>query len=161
MPAVEGIKIEGLKELYKTLEQLPVKFRGSMLRKANKKILAVYPKALKSAIKSKNFKTIAKPEHVIIKNDKYNLSGVIASLSTDAFKLRFYLQGTKERFTKKYRGVKLKRQAGKGKMPANDFITPVVEDAEKQITRALEDDYEKMLYRSLVQTNRYIKKKNG
>lgn len=155
----QGIKIEGLKELYNTLKQVPVKVRGQILRNVNKKIIKTASNALKSAIIKRGYKNRIKEGDVITVNDKYNVSGVLVGLSTDSFPARFIEGGTVDRYVRKRNTKQLKKEAFRGKVKADPFLVPAIDSVVPEMLKAIEKDYPELIYKALSSKNRSVQRK--
>lgn len=157
-----AITIEGLKEFYASLKQLDVNTRGSILRRVNRKAINIAKRNLVQKIISRGYKNAVKPEHVTVKNDKYNYSGVLAGLTQEAFVgTNFIEQGTKERYAIKRNKKPLTKQAYRGRMKAQPFIIPAHNESESAIGQFIETEYGKQIYKSIKVQTRLTRRRLG
>ena len=114
--AENQFKVEGLKEVYDILNQLPLKVSESVLRSFNRKALTVnIVRPLKSVL---NYSSETK-KNIKVQADKLNKTAVVAGPTSSVFWVRFVDKGTKQR----------KTSAGwnRGRIRARNRIEPFVD----------------------------------
>lgn len=148
---VDEIKIEGLKEIIDTLNQLPDKISIRLLERLEREALR---KNLINPLKNSNSYKTGKKAPIIVKN-RSRKADYYAGISNDQFYYWFIEEGTKERYTYPKTGSQ-----HRGKIEAKHFLTPVFNKAEDgRITQWVADNIADKMISYIDSTNKRIEKK--
>lgn len=147
--AIERTKIEGLSEVMKALENAPKRVTGKVLRTVHRKGLAKLRTELRQAtpVKTGNLR-----KNIKITNDKYNASGLLIGVSSDAFYARFIEYGTVIRETRRTGTVR-------GAVQAKPFIKPIFERNYNYLIEFYSRSYTPIIEQALMKESKRITKR--
>ena len=143
------IQLEGLSEVMRALEKAPKRVKGKVLRTVHRKGLAKLRTELRRAAPKRtgNLK-----KNIKIQNDRYNASGLLIGISSDAYYARFIEYGTVVRET---------RRTGdhRGAIQAKPFIKPIFEKNYNYLINFYAANYRPVIEQALMKESKRISKR--
>jgi hypothetical protein len=138
-----GIKTEGLKEIYDTLDGLPNKLKANILR-------SVHRKAANKVLKPGMPDVYGVNEFVKVAADREEPTAIRFGIESRAFWFRFLEYGTGSRTTKK--------GANRGVMTAQPFFNRYIDSKVNAVTNYVNDNYGDIIEKFVKRKTARIKK---
>lgn len=158
---VDKFQIEGIDEVLKSLETLPLRITNKILQDANRDVLT---RILKPAIQSALAYSSYTKRGIKVTKARGTENGMYVGVSTDAFYLRFLQFGTTDRVTKGklnrssawVGGVKVKTKsrsgggASRGRVnPRETGVVSTIEAKTGEVIRAVTQEYGQYVARAI------------
>ena len=138
------VKMDGLKEMYKLLDGLPLKLKANALKSVHRKTANVF---IKKGMTTRHDADIA----VSVSNERGDPTGVVAGFTTDDFWFRFLEYGTRRRqnLGRSHRGAVTPRKGNRGVMPMQEFFRPMVDRIHRPMIKYLTQNYRGLIHKFL------------